>query len=170
MTEGPYEVALSFDDNGLMRTIVRHFWVGEMPSEMLPQLYNVKFNANNECAKVVGQAIPNGATLLKNVQVFLDGDAIADVPVLNTFFEYKNCQLNKGQHSIKVFAINENNLASNAFETNFVFNENEATANLQDHMMAGRLLWKDYAVWFFKYQDKPFTLYLNSNGTWSDKI
>jgi poly(3-hydroxybutyrate) depolymerase len=169
LSPGEYLVKLQYLDNFGKREIYRHQWIGEIPGEMSPQLFNVVVNTNNNCLSVRGQAISNGNQSLKSVQFDIDQNQIDFVDLNNSFFNYKNCNLSNGHHTIKISVANLNSTESNSITYSFAIGINEVTSNLFDHMMAGRLNWKDYAHWFAIYHDLPFTLYLNSNGTWSDK-
>ena len=40
---------------------------------------------------------------------------------------------------------------------------------LSQHLSANRLSYQEYATYYLKYKDQPFTLYQGADGTWSDR-
>ena len=168
-TKGEYEMTVSFLEEGTQKQIRRNFWIGEIPNQLKPQLFNVKFSADDQCLQVKGQAIQNGNSVITKMEYYLDQDLIGESIVDNSFFNFKSCGLKAGKHIFNAFAVNDEGISSNSFDTIFTAGLNEVTSTLYEHMAAGRLAWKDYGIWFLKYKDSAFTLYKDAKGIWSDK-
>lgn len=154
---------------GLSRSFYRNAWSGPLAFEEKPQLVNVKFETKNDCIKLVGQAVNNGATPVKEIHFSLDNNALGSTPVAQTTqWTYEACGINNGAHSLRVWAVNERGTESNSAEYSFQIGLRTITSTLQEHMMQGRLKWEDYGQWFAKYGSKPFALSMDNSGEWRE--
>jgi hypothetical protein len=171
LANGEYNVDFNLINSTgtIFKKFFRSAWIGEVPSVMAPQLYNVNFATENDCFIIKGQVVNNGVDNVLGVDILLDGQTITRVIPLNTFWDFKNCRISSGTHELKAVAVNEKSLESNASIFNFTIGLNVVTSNLFDHMSAHRLKWEEYGVWYAKYQDHAFTLYKKDNGSWSDQ-
>ncbi len=155
--------------NNLYKKIMRDAWIGEIPGLINPQLVNVEMNVVHNCINLKGQAIHNGVNKLIGVEVVLDNQIIANLPVdPSTFFSQRFCGISSGNHQLVLFAKDEALLESNYQMYQFSSDLNSAFGTVQNHMEAGRLKWQDYGVWFSRYSHHAFTLFRQIDGTWND--
>jgi hypothetical protein len=160
-----------YGKNHRFSSLKRDAWIGEIPGLINPQLVNVELNVVQNCINLKGQAIHNGINKLIGVEVILDGQLIANLPVdPSTFFSQRFCNINSGDHQLILFVKDEAHLESNYQLYQFSSDINSAFGTVQNHMEAGRLNWQDYGVWFARYSHQAFNLYRQIDGTWSDII
>jgi len=171
-TSGEYKFNIGLTTtNGLLKNFFRPAWLGDIPGVMSPQVINTVFESTDDCLFVKGQAVPNGGEKLKEVVLEID-KAKAGVAEIDstTFWSYKKCGLEKGNHLVEFYAVNEADLKSSTQTFDFTISSNAATSTLQAHMEAHRLKWEDYGTWYAKYGNKTFTLYKQTDGSWSDSF
>jgi poly(3-hydroxybutyrate) depolymerase len=167
--KGEYDIKLNLEmTSGKVKSFFRNAWIGEIPNVLAPQLFNVNFMAQDDCVLIRGQAVNNGPDKVTGVEFNLNGKLIGHTIVENTSWGFRSCGIEKGEHELVAFAVNENGIQSNQAVYKFTIGLDQVTSTLFDHMSAHRLHWEDYGVWYAKYQSKPFTLYRNTNGLWND--
>ena len=154
---------------GTKRTFKRSSWLGEVAGVNLPQIFNTRYQSVIGCFSIEGQAVSNGGDKVTSIHITIDGEDHYSVPVENTMWDFKTCNLAEGAHEAVVVAENESGLLSSAQQFSFTAGLNTATSTLQEHMEAKRLNWDEYGFWYLKYGYSRFTLVLGTDGIWREK-
>lgn len=161
-----FEVKNTF---GGTRIFTRNSWLGEVEGMNRPQLVNTKIQVVQSCLILSGQAVNNGIDKVFEVNIALNKEKFL-APVINTFWDFKLCDLTSTQHELQVFAVNESGVQSNIFEAEFTASDRTAWASLQEHMEANRLDWNDFGAFYLRYGNQKFLLYLGDDQIWRDQF
>jgi hypothetical protein len=130
---------------------------------------NSRFETANSCLSLAGLAVNNGESKITGVKVVLDKLQVFEIPVNNTLWKFKTCELTEGSHEVEIFSENELSHKSNSEQLFFYSSFNSATGTLQTHMESGRLRWADYGHWYALFGNKLFILYQWKDLIWRDK-
>lgn len=169
MSDGEYDFEVAVKNSmGLSRIFKRNSWLGEVPGINLPQLVNTHFQSVQGCLYLSGQAFNNGGDKVTKIKIVIDQSKTFETEVENTKWDFKYCELEKGDHAVQVFAENESGLLSNSQQFSFMISPESATSTLQEHMEAKRLSWDEYGAWYLRYGNQRFTLYLGADQVWRD--
>lgn len=167
---GPFLAYISvLLNNGESLDFHKPLWIGKARGNNPPQIVKSNFEVDENCININGVVVPNDEANISQFQVLIDNQLVGEASINNTTYQFSYCGLEKGEHQLKYFAINEKNLMSNQIEIGFTIGIKQVKASLIEHMLAQRLKWENYGQWHEKYQDNPFTLFLLENGTWSDQ-
>ena len=142
--------------------------MGDVFGSNLPQLVNTNFSTALGCLILNGQAYNNGPDKVIGIEIFVDGSLLTVTTVENTQWDFQSCTLPLGKHQLKVVAVNESGVRSNAFEQEISLQLKEATSTLQEHMESKRLKWEDYGRYYFLHGNHRFTLNLGDDGLWHE--
>jgi len=169
LKEGEYEFNFEFKNTlGISRQFKRNSWLGEVRGMNYPQLVNTQYQVVNACLQLRGIVVSNGSDKVENVSIQVDkNDYLSKAK--NNLWDFELCDLSDGKHDLLVYATNENGLKSNKFETSFETSPFSAWATLQEHMEAGRLRWEDYGVFYLRYGNQKFRIYLGLDDVWRDQ-
>ncbi len=168
LTEGEYTFQIEFKNFfGASRVYKRNSWLGEVGGMNFPQLVNTQFEVVNSCLMIRGIAVNNGPEKVSSVSILLDKKEYLAI-VENNLWNFEICNLIEGDHSLLVYATNELGQTSNKFEAQFSSSPSTAWATLQEHMEAGRLRWEDFGVYYLRYGNQKFKIYLGRDNVWRD--
>ncbi|SFC69284.1 hypothetical protein SAMN05660479_02187 [Microbulbifer thermotolerans] len=128
--------------------------VGPEPPPMAPELSDISAETSGQCASVMGTVIDENQNLDSLVVAFANDSVTASVT--GTAFRAEQCNLTGGEQTALVTATDLTGLKATASVTFTV--DAGVTATLDDHIVAGRLDYTNYANCYLEYSTAPFRL------------
>lgn len=175
LIEGHFMITITATDNdGGISSFSKDFWIGEIPTPKAPTISDLKFVIEKDCLTVTGSASDQDNDL-NRIDIFVDEKKAASFEFnvqtnRNGEWSIKTCSMRPGTHKAFAVAMDKTNLESSKVPFEFNIENYGISATLFDHIKAGRLSWFSFSEYYLKYGLKPFTLYKQPDGSWSDKI